>query len=118
MKRGVPPTALKARTGEFTPPGMTAQASSNSFAEASVCTSSSVPAAATGFTTGCSCCASTSVRWQLEPRPRPNAGKVERWPRLVRKPLFLSFDDGGLSVDRGLLVCAAVEVGDDEPAHA
>src|SRR5271156_3091504 len=36
MKRGVPPTALNARTGEFTPPGMTAQASSNSFDETSV----------------------------------------------------------------------------------
>jgi hypothetical protein len=54
MKRGVPPTALNARTGEFTPPGMTAQASSNSFAETSVRTSTSVPAAAGGFTTGCS----------------------------------------------------------------
>src|SRR6218665_2358476 len=29
-KRGVPPTALKARTGEFTPPGMSALARSNS----------------------------------------------------------------------------------------
>src|SRR6218665_3738845 len=29
-KRGVPPTALKARTGEFTPPGMRALARSNS----------------------------------------------------------------------------------------
>ncbi|GAB3789929.1 hypothetical protein GCM10027601_32440 [Nocardioides ungokensis] len=28
MKRGVPPTALKARTGEFTPPGVTARARS------------------------------------------------------------------------------------------
>ena len=36
MKRGVPPTALNARTGELTPPGMTAQASSNSFADRSV----------------------------------------------------------------------------------
>ena len=33
MNRGVPPTEVKARTGEFTPPGMTAQASANSFAE-------------------------------------------------------------------------------------
>jgi hypothetical protein len=33
MKRGVPPTAVKARTGEFTPPGMTAQASSNNVAD-------------------------------------------------------------------------------------
>src|SRR3989344_3792774 len=32
MKRGVPPTALKARTGEFTPPGMTRWARSNSWA--------------------------------------------------------------------------------------
>ena len=30
MNRGVPPTALKARTGEFTPPGMTRCARSNS----------------------------------------------------------------------------------------
>jgi hypothetical protein len=29
MKRGVPPTARKARTGELTPPGMTALARSN-----------------------------------------------------------------------------------------
>ena len=29
MNRGVPPTALKARTGEFTPPGVTASARSN-----------------------------------------------------------------------------------------
>ena len=36
MNRGVPPTELKARTGEFTPPGMTADASANSFAETSV----------------------------------------------------------------------------------
>ncbi|PQM47025.1 hypothetical protein C1Y40_02807 [Mycobacterium talmoniae] len=48
MKRGVPPTAEKARTGEFTPPGMTAQASSNSRAEVAVawstCMATSVPA--------------------------------------------------------------------------
>ena len=36
MKRGVPPTEVNARTGEFTPPGMTVDASANSFAEASV----------------------------------------------------------------------------------
>ena len=30
MKRGVPPTALKARTGELTPPGVTARARSKS----------------------------------------------------------------------------------------
>src|SRR5688500_2963222 len=30
MKRGVPPTALNARTGEFTPPGVTPQARSKS----------------------------------------------------------------------------------------
>jgi hypothetical protein len=28
MKRGVPPTARKARTGEFTPPGVTERARS------------------------------------------------------------------------------------------
>ena len=36
MNRGVPPTEVNARTGEFTPPGMTAHASANSFAETSV----------------------------------------------------------------------------------
>ncbi len=34
MKRGVPPTALKARTGEFTPPGVTARARSKSAPDA------------------------------------------------------------------------------------
>ena len=34
MKRGVPPTARNARTGLFTPPGMTAPARSNSCWEA------------------------------------------------------------------------------------
>ena len=33
MKRGVPPTAEKARTGEFTPPGITARARSNRAAD-------------------------------------------------------------------------------------
>ena len=33
MNRGVPPTALNARTGEFTPPGVTARARSNSAAD-------------------------------------------------------------------------------------
>ena len=36
MKRGVPPTAEKARTGEFTPPGVTRRARSMSALEASV----------------------------------------------------------------------------------
>ena len=36
MKRGVPPTAVNARTGEFTPPGVTARARSKSAALASV----------------------------------------------------------------------------------
>src|SRR3569623_1609507 len=31
MKRGAPPTARKARTGEFTPPGISARARSNSW---------------------------------------------------------------------------------------
>ena len=35
MKRGVPPTARKARTGEFTPPGVTAQARANSASDRS-----------------------------------------------------------------------------------
>src|SRR4051812_38819194 len=34
MNRGVPPTARNARTGEFTPPGMTARARSKRAAEA------------------------------------------------------------------------------------
>ena len=34
MNRGVPPTARKARTGEFTPPGMTAWARASSTSEA------------------------------------------------------------------------------------
>ena len=34
MNRGVPPTARKARTGEFTPPGMTCWARSNNAADA------------------------------------------------------------------------------------
>src|SRR4029453_1786517 len=34
MNRGVPPTARKARTGEFTPPGVTARARSNRACEA------------------------------------------------------------------------------------
>jgi len=33
MNRGVPPTALNARTGEFTPPGVTALARVNSSSE-------------------------------------------------------------------------------------
>ena len=45
MNRGVPPTELNARTGEFTPPGMTEHASANSFAESSVLgMATSVPA--------------------------------------------------------------------------
>src|SRR5881397_1475559 len=36
MKRGVPPTARKARTGEFTPPGISARARSNRTALRSV----------------------------------------------------------------------------------
>src|SRR6476660_532859 len=36
MKRGVPPTALKARTGEFTPPGVTARARSKREADPAV----------------------------------------------------------------------------------
>src|SRR4029079_934321 len=36
MKRGVPPTALNARTGEFTPPGVTARARSNRASDADV----------------------------------------------------------------------------------
>src|SRR5246500_4905047 len=61
MKRGVPPTAVKARTGEFTPPGMTAQASSNRAAEVLTAAAAwsvlpmttSVPASMRRSTTGC-----------------------------------------------------------------
>src|SRR6202012_5664205 len=116
MKRGVPPTALNARTGEFTPPGMTGRASWKSFAEMAVPrgddagrvaareeagpsdldTSTSVPAAGSGFTTGGSCRDSTSVGRQVDPREGRNAARAGRWPRLARKPLFRSFDGGGL----------------------
>src|SRR3954468_17014164 len=41
MNRGVPPTAPNARTGELTPPGVTACARANSRAEASSVTSPS-----------------------------------------------------------------------------
>jgi hypothetical protein len=34
MNRGVPPTAANARTGEFTPPGVTCRARSNHACEA------------------------------------------------------------------------------------
>jgi hypothetical protein len=37
MKCGVPPTALNARTGEFTPPGMSVFARSNSLADCRGC---------------------------------------------------------------------------------
>jgi len=36
MKRGVPPTPLKARTGELTPPGKRVLALAKSFSERSV----------------------------------------------------------------------------------
>ena len=36
MNRGVPPTALNARTGEFTPPGVTRWARANHSADAAV----------------------------------------------------------------------------------
>src|ERR1044072_4026377 len=37
MNRGTPPTARNARTGELTPPGVTAEALSKSAADCSVC---------------------------------------------------------------------------------
>src|SRR4051812_37870527 len=40
MNRGVPPTAPNARTGELTPPGVTASARANSASEAGVVTGS------------------------------------------------------------------------------
>ena len=42
MNRGVPPTEVKARTGEFTPPGIAALARSNSAAEVVTCRSEGV----------------------------------------------------------------------------
>src|SRR3954453_9585539 len=55
MNRGVPPTEENALTGEFTPPGMTAHASANSFADRSVRDmTTSVPARPKSSTTGCS----------------------------------------------------------------
>src|ERR1700678_3639191 len=107
MKRGVPPTALNARTGEFTPPGMTAQASSNSFDETSVCTCSSVPAAGSSPTTGCSCCAFDVGQGWLHGGRRQYGAKGERRQRQTRKPPFLGFDGGGFGVDRHLDVFAA-----------
>src|ERR1700737_1250432 len=76
MNRGVPPTDLKARTGEFTPPGITAHASANSRADAAVRASAStpggvgsalhmvtsVPARTQASTTGCSCLARLGQR--------------------------------------------------------
>ncbi|COZ80967.1 Uncharacterised protein [Mycobacterium tuberculosis] len=65
MKRGVPPTAVNARTGEFTPPGMTLHAASNSCADVRAapltrevaCSvlpmTTSVPACPGRSTTGC-----------------------------------------------------------------
>ncbi len=48
MKRGVPPTALKARTGELTPPGVTARARSSSAAEVEMSGSTSAFSPARG----------------------------------------------------------------------
>src|SRR4051794_38915274 len=45
MNRGVPPTARKARTGELTPPGVTALARSNSATDAGAAASRSVMSA-------------------------------------------------------------------------
>ena len=45
MKRGVPPTASKARTGEFTPPGVTARARSKSSSDRAVARSGTGSAA-------------------------------------------------------------------------
>src|SRR6185312_11528728 len=94
MNRGVPPTDLKARTGEFTPPGMTAQASSNSRAEVAVreavCSAldmrTSVPASTWASTTGC------SGRW------------LRRWCVLVGDVVTLHRGHGhdvGLGLPRG-----------------
>ena len=58
MNRGVPPTELNARTGEFTPPGMSAHASAKSAAEVAVAgevlrMATSLPAESNRSTTGC-----------------------------------------------------------------
>ena len=47
MKRGVPPTAWKARTGEFTPPGVTAHARAKSASDRSGVTGPLCPRGAT-----------------------------------------------------------------------
>src|SRR4051812_38824768 len=69
MNRGVPPTELKALTGEFTPPGMTVHASAKSFADTSVRDmATSVPAGHKPSTTGC--------RSDRSPHPQPPSARL------------------------------------------
>ena len=73
MKRGVPPTARKARTGEFTPPGVTASARSNSAADSG---------ASKGYVTRASLSAVSGRvgRGTGPARPRRGDGTVEGCP--------------------------------------
>src|SRR3954447_650279 len=72
MNRGVPPTALNARTGEFTPPGVTARARSKRAADSGAAdsgiwgTSAFSPAAVADHEPGPR---GTTVR-RMTPRPR------------------------------------------------
>src|ERR1700756_4768792 len=113
MKRGVPPTAVKARTGEFTPPGMTAQASSNRAAEVLTAAAAwsvlpmttSVPACSRRSTTGCKSwlrhnrlvTRETAVELALA---RVAAARVDPDTRLV---LMRELYEAPSSVDRGHL---------------
>ena len=65
MKRGVPPTAVNARTGEFTPPGVTARARSNQASLAAVVVG--MVAEVTGSLSRRSAKSPQSVRAQLPP---------------------------------------------------
>src|SRR4051812_14526296 len=81
MNRGVPPTEENARTGEFTPPGITAHASANRFAETSVLDmATSVPASPKASTTGCRRPANPHTL-QLVGRSEPPTGSV-----VIRQP--------------------------------
>src|SRR6476469_5218770 len=97
MNRGVPPTALNARTGEFTPPGVTACARANSAAEAAT----SGLGVLTGDSTSSFSPMDLSVRPGRDPHFRGEAGQPRiSWTRLTR-------GCGGDHVppDRGLAVC-------------
>src|SRR5258708_19074145 len=96
MNLGVPPTEEKALTGEFTPPGMRAHASSKSAAEAATdngvrCMTTSVPARQKASTTGCS-----GDRSPTAPTRRESALGGQREDRVigvVRKLAPIALDD-------------------------